>query len=935
MQIGDQTGSGRGLGALRHPGNRDNTGMRSLVLCVFFAAGLQAATPLFESSFDSSTSAWTAVRGKAVPDPAVVYLGRKSLRVEAGSSQDASVRSASIALSIGKRYELSGWVRTEQLSVRDLDRTPIAIGAALSMASMPFDMHSESVGGTRDWTRVHLRFMATRAQDSILLIAGTGGAFDGKAWFAGVSIDEASSKEDWPAPAAVATYGPAYRYPTGGWIYLHIEGAPYERGYQHGRLMSKEIVQYMARCAAELDHNGKNRSWDLERTTAGALFLHGFDQEILEEMKGIADGASDAGARWEGRRVDLTDMVVVNTTVELGELSEAMQVTPSGLEGLHLEAPASFDRKRAASITDHCSAFAATGRATRDGRMVIGHVTWWPLTLAEQTNVMLDLKPAAGHRVLMQSYPGGIESGTDWYQNDVGMVLTETTIRQSPFNPEGTPVAYRARKAIQYGDNIDKVVEYLGAKNNGLYTNEWLIGDARTNEIAMYELGTYKTRLYRSSKNDWFGGTDGFYWGDNNAKDLSVRLEEQPDPNSAPAYVPYVPEPRDLKWQELYREYKGKIDEQFAFLAFRTAPLVSPTTMDAKVVTADMASRMLVWGAFGKPNQREWVPSRSEKDTYAKNDGLYASGYRMIAARASAPESGSGPAAAESPARETVASDLLWKGWVLPASDADTWFTSGSAAYYRDLESKNLNRAMSGHWAEFRSLSAAPANAIERFQLETQKGALFLDQLRRDLGDERFFRLMKEFFAAHTTQAVTAQSFLDVAGVQFKMPADPGGAMYLASDIRRRLGTALLVYGTVTDAGANRYTAEQLQKQFLDSYESAVPVRKDFEVTEAELRSHDVIFVGRPETNSALAEWKEKLGLDAEGGMFRIRGAAHASETEGLAYAAVNPLDRTHMVLVLAGNSALSTVHMTKASLARAEYAIFDSGEQTAAGFVK
>ena len=62
-------------------------------------------------------------------------------------------------------------------------------------------------------------------------------------------------------------------------------------------------------------------------------------------------------------------------------------------------------------------------------------------------------------------------------------------------------------------------------KNNGLYTNEWLIGDAKTNEIAMFELGTYKTRLYRSSKNDWFGGTEGFYWGDNNAKDLAVRLE--------------------------------------------------------------------------------------------------------------------------------------------------------------------------------------------------------------------------------------------------------------------------------------------------------------------------------------------------------------------------------------------------------------------------
>jgi phospholipase B-like protein len=897
--------------------------MRPLLACLALSASLPAASPLFQSSFENANAGWTALRGTSSADASVTYQNHKSLRVEPAAGQDACIRSAPISLAIGHHYELTGWIRTENLTVRDLDRSPIAIGAALTMASMPFDVHSESVGSTHDWTRVHLRFTATRAQDNILLTAGTGGAFEGKAWFAGVSIDESSAKDEWPAPAAVATYGPGYRYPTGGWIYLHIEGQPYERGYQHGHLMSKEIVQYMERCAADLDHHGKNQSWNLARTTAAALFLHGFDQEILEEMKGIADGAADAGARWEGRRIDLTDMVVVNTTVELGELSEAVEVTPSGLEGLHLDSPVYSDRKRDSSITDHCSAFAATGKATRDGRMVIGHVTWWPLTLAEQTNVMLDIKPTTGHRMLIQGYPGGIESGTDWYQNDAGVVLTETTIRQSPFNAQGTPVAYRARKAIQYGDNIDKVVEYLSTKNNGLYTNEWLIGDARTNEIAMFELGTYKTRLYRSSKNDWFSGTEGFYWGDNNAKDLGVRLEYQPDPNGPPAYVPYVPEPRDLKWQELYQQYNGKIDEQFAFLAFRTAPLVSPSTMDAKVATADMASRMMVWAAFGKPNQREWVPSQAEKQTYSKNDGLYASGYRMISARASAPDSASEAPPSRSTAGASVSDDQLWKGWVLPASDADIWFTSGSAAYYRDLESRDLSRAMDAHWAGYRSRSIAPTNPIQHFAVETHKGALFLDQLRRDMGDDRFFQLMKDFFTAHTTKTVTAQAFLDAAGVKFTMPEDKGGPMYLASDIRGRLPTAILVYGTVMDAGANRYAAEQLQKQYLNRYESEVPIRKDFEVTAAELRAHDVIFVGRPETNSALAEWQNRISLDAEGAQFRVDGSTHASETEALAFAAANPLDNRHMVLVLAGNSALATVRLTKASLKRTPYSVY------------
>ena len=269
-------------------------------------APLPAATPLFQGSFENSNSAWTTLRGEAAIDPAVLHDGQKSMRVAPDAAgRDAAVQSAPVALTIGKRYQLTGWIRTGNLTVRDLDRSPIATGAALAMASMPFDMHSESLGGTRDWTRVQLRFTATRAQDNILLTAGTGGAFEGKAWFSGVSIDEASTSGDWPARAAIATYGPAYRYPTGGWLYLHIEGQPYERGYQHGRLMANEIVQYMERCAAQLDSKGKDQSWDLARTTANALFLRGFDQEILEEMKGIAEGASDAGARWQGRRIDL------------------------------------------------------------------------------------------------------------------------------------------------------------------------------------------------------------------------------------------------------------------------------------------------------------------------------------------------------------------------------------------------------------------------------------------------------------------------------------------------------------------------------------------------------------------------------------------------------------------------------------------------------
>ncbi len=131
--------------------------MRYLFLGLAFVASLHAARPgtgLFHASFNGPGPAWTVLRGTAVTDPAVTHEGEMSMRLEPGNAnRDARVQSGPIALTIGKEYELTGWIRTDKLTVRDLDRSPIATGAALSMASLPFDVQSESLAGTRDWTQ--------------------------------------------------------------------------------------------------------------------------------------------------------------------------------------------------------------------------------------------------------------------------------------------------------------------------------------------------------------------------------------------------------------------------------------------------------------------------------------------------------------------------------------------------------------------------------------------------------------------------------------------------------------------------------------------------------------------------------------------------------------------------------------------------------------
>ena len=304
-------------------------------------------------------------------------------------------------------------------------------------------------------------------------------------------------------------------------------------------------------------------------------------------MKGIAAGRSAAGGTLRQSPDRPGGCRGPEFVPELDTLGAALEATPTRLEGMRF--PKAAPREMPAARPMHCSAFAATGPATADGKIVFGHITMYSLYPSLHFNVWLDVKPAKGRRVLMQTYPGGIQSGLDYYLNDAGLIVCETTIQQTRFNADGKPVGARIRQALQYAENIDKAVEILKAANNGLYTNEWLLADVKTNEIAMLELGTHKSRLRRSSKNEWFAGTEGFYWGCNNTKDLDVRIESIPSVKGRPENMVWRPSNRDQKWIELYQRHKGKIDGDYGRLAFTTPPLASYHSLDAKYTTSDMA----------------------------------------------------------------------------------------------------------------------------------------------------------------------------------------------------------------------------------------------------------------------------------------------------------------------------------------------------------
>src|SRR5258706_13286149 len=133
----------------------------------------------------------------------------------------------------------------------------------------------------------------------------------------------------------------------------------------------------------------------------------------------------------------------------------------------------------------------------------MGHNTWTKYIVGERWNIVFDIKPSHGYRILMDGLPGVIASNDDFGINSAGIMITETTITGfTLFDPAGKPEFYRARKAMQYSNSIDDYVRIMLDGNNGGYANDWLLGDNKTGEIALFVLG------FREQSR---GGTDDGY----------------------------------------------------------------------------------------------------------------------------------------------------------------------------------------------------------------------------------------------------------------------------------------------------------------------------------------------------------------------------------------------------------------------------------------
>jgi hypothetical protein len=387
-------------------------------------------------------------------------------------------------------------------------------------------------------------------------------------------------------------------YELNGWKCITIKGAPFARGYAHGQLMKAEIEEVRTMLKFSL-YEDFGRPIEVFTEMSNDFFKPQIKTnfpELYEELEGIAKGSNqsiDFIVMWncfvslDYLYASLSQVLEARNDKALNEKYEKLmdinvdalktwsygssQLSKISGEGGGSRAESGTTGTTGAKHTeqikmsirgnrksdgadDRCSAFIAVGSYTKDGKIVCAHNTFDNFIDGQYFNVVITILPSKGHRMMFQSAPGYIFSGTDFFTCSSGIFGTETTLGGFNAYENKDPICCRIRQAMQYGNTLDDYVAYLTKNNSGDYASTWYFGDTNTNEIMRIELGLKYTPVSRTK--------NGYFIGFNAAYDPRIRNLESS--NSGYDDIRRHQGARRVRLEQLMRKHKGAIDETLA-----------------------------------------------------------------------------------------------------------------------------------------------------------------------------------------------------------------------------------------------------------------------------------------------------------------------------------------------------------------------------------
>ncbi len=232
-----------------------------------------------------------------------------------------------------------------------------------------------------------------------------------------------------------------------GYRVLHVKGQPYEMGYQQGALLRDDIrenIRFLFEVKAKdvsVEVKGV-KLLDPRRVIQGIVAQQRkyIPERFFEEMRGIADGAG----------VNVQDVVIANFIPELF----------------------------------HCSGFAISGRATKDGTLYHGRVLDYGCDWRLQEHAVLTVAEPRGRVPFVNvTYAGFVGSVT-------GMNAERISIGEMGGRGlghwDGVPMAFLVRMVLEEADSLNAAIDIF-RRNQRTCEYYFVIADGNTGKAVGME----------------------------------------------------------------------------------------------------------------------------------------------------------------------------------------------------------------------------------------------------------------------------------------------------------------------------------------------------------------------------------------------------------------------------------------------------------------
>ena len=260
------------------------------------------------------------------------------------------------------------------------------------------------------------------------------------------------------------TYGKGYLEIKDNIFILHLKGSHHEMGYQYGKLLGYKFDDTLRAFESLFPKipMGAFGKWLLDRYIyyKARKIEKYVPAEYIEEMKGMADSFKDYDP-------DYRILLFFHVLHDIGHNFAS-------------------------------SAFAVSGEATQDGRILVGrNADLGNRGTFDNLKTIVFYEPDKGNSFVSICWPAmvGVISG----MNDKGIVVSVMSSRSTDVSMEGMPISFLLKKVLQYANNIDEAVKII-SETPRMSSSSIIIGDGKSNEAVVVEASARKMAVRRSER---------------------------------------------------------------------------------------------------------------------------------------------------------------------------------------------------------------------------------------------------------------------------------------------------------------------------------------------------------------------------------------------------------------------------------------------------